>query len=256
MKQQFQISSLDKTLACCPFPAFQSVSNLSDLRELISAEIRSLGFSDYQLIINKAGQGELSTLPRALTESYHAQGLEQYDLVAVYRIENKRSIYYSTIHTHIQQAPLDCYLVRGMQAIYRLNSAHGYYDYYCTVSDNNQVMLMVSIQHVNPHEFKQYVNGKESTLQLLTTEIAEIGTRRFPDNFCNPSLPHISTKLLQVLTGLIQKDMSINEVAKSLGISAITAHQHMGKVRRILRVRTNIGAVVKAMKLGLIEMGH
>jgi DNA-binding NarL/FixJ family response regulator len=57
-----------------------------------------------------------------------------------------------------------------------------------------------------------------------------------------------------VLRSLASEDMTIDALAQELSISPITAHQHITAIRRAFKVKTNIAAVIRGIKLGLVDI--
>ena len=64
----------------------------------------------------------------------------------------------------------------------------------------------------------------------------------------------ITRKQLEVMHRLINTDSTITEIAEEMFISPITAHQHMSGARKALCAKTNIGAIVNAVKAGILSI--
>ena len=93
------------------------------------------------------------------------------------------------------------------------------------------------------------------TASLCRGKIAAVGRRQCPDYFLPapaPTLPVITPQPLRVLAALANSDLPITELAEKLFISPITAHQHITAARKAMGTRTNVGAIKRAMQLGMI----
>ena len=64
----------------------------------------------------------------------------------------------------------------------------------------------------------------------------------------------ITRKQLEVMHRLINTDSTITEIAGEMCISPITAHQHISGARKSFGAKTNIGAIVKAVKAGVLSI--
>ena len=67
---------------------------------------------------------------------------------------------------------------------------------------------------------------------------------------------NITPKQYFVLEEFSRADATAKELGKIMSLSAITVHQHIAALRRCLSVRTNVGLVVKAHKLGIIDLNE
>lgn len=64
----------------------------------------------------------------------------------------------------------------------------------------------------------------------------------------------LSKMEISILKSIKNGDMTIVKLAKKLHKSRITVNHHMQQVRRKLKVNTNMGAVIKALKSNIIEL--
>lgn len=59
---------------------------------------------------------------------------------------------------------------------------------------------------------------------------------------------------IKVLKALEDGDTTLTNIAKKMHLSRVTINHHMQEVRRKLNVKTNIGAVIKALKKNIITL--
>ncbi len=61
-------------------------------------------------------------------------------------------------------------------------------------------------------------------------------------------------KPIRLLATMATEDLNIEQAADRLHISVSTANQHLAKVRRAMGARTTMGALVVAVRRGLIRV--
>ncbi|WP_027410279.1 response regulator [Anoxybacteroides tepidamans] len=95
---------------------------------------------------------------------------------------------------------------------------------------------------------------KENSAFELANAIRQtyLGIKSFPiDSLCNCNSP-LTTTELRILQ-FISEDKTNTEISDLLHISRRTVEHHVSSILRKLDVDSRVGAVVKAIKLGLIE---
>ena len=235
---------------------------IEDLNAEIRKMIHAVSFSDYTFFrVGKVlGHPTLSTLPKELTRVYMQESYDECDFLIEYASANTRPIFFSKVYGMAYDSPYDTNRFRANQKIYELHQKFGYLDHYCipkqACDGGRNVMLMVSQRGVSSTEFQVNLAVHRAFLHVLCEAIDYVVSMKFseimPDNEGNSDI-HINPKPLKVLSTLANNDMTMAQVAETLHISAITANQHMATVRRELGVRTTVGAIKKAIRLGLIK---
>ena len=234
--------------------------DLGDLNRRIRAIITRLEFSDYsfyQLSRSDIYQPALCTLPQKMMKTYFDESLFTYDMTLQKAIESTEPFFRSTLDEYIAKAPFSNEMIECMNCIFALNRHHGYYDYYHIPvnTGNNPVMLSVAQRGVSPVEFRDRAHGRESALALLCEAIHGVLTKYFA-TMCYPvrKTTAINPKPLRVLQTLANSDSTIEQVAKKLCISVVTANQHLKTVRASLGVKTNYAAIKRSVSEGLIRL--
>ena len=224
--------------------------------------VRSLGFSDYSFVRMNCTNNNipLITNPKDQLSAYFDEGFHKHDFVVRYAVENTRPIFLSKVYGVAYDAPYDIEVFRANQRIYELNQKFGYLDYYCVpmkaCNGGRNVMLTVAQRGVRSVDFQVNVARHKPFLRVLCEAIDYVTTTKFPEDFLDKDESKaikINPKPLLVLSTLANNDMTMAAVAEKLCISTITANQHLAAVRRELEVRTTVGAIKKAIKLGLIK---
>lgn len=236
--------------------------SISHLNAEIRKMIHAMKFSDYTFFrVGEAlGHPTLSTLPKELTRVYLQEQYDECDFLIEYAAANTCPIFFSTVYGMAYDSPYDTNRFRANQKIYELHQKFGYLDHYCipmkACDGGRNVMLMVSQRGVSSVQFEVNLARHRPLLHVLCEAIDYVTTMKFPESFLDAKKEEsveLNPKPLLVLNTLANNDMTIAQVAETLHISAITANQHMGTVRRELGVRTTVGAIKKAIMLGLIE---
>lgn len=237
---------------------------LNDFKQRIDIAVNRLGFQDYIFVdLESNGHDEqlINTFDNGLMVRYRDEKLYEYDMTFGYARENLQPIFHSSLQNYIAQSPVTNDLVRGMRAIDHQNKLFGYYDFYNTLASGvrgaGNVMFCVSQRGLNPTELQQKASGCAPALQLLCEAIDFVATKKFSSYF-SPEKPAaeqivITPKPLLVIETLANHDLTIAQVADRLSIGKVTASKHLETVRKALGVKTNHGAIRKAVALGLIE---
>jgi len=244
------------------YPEWDKVRDIKGLKQRIEAAIKCLGLSDYwYLPLHQAGKdmGRITSLDNAFIAAYEKAELYRHDLILAYAKEQHLPQYASLLHNFIQLAPVECGWIREMQENYALNAAYGYYDYYIVIIEGedgeNEAIFGVTCRDTNSPDFKAHMRGKEAMVQVLA-EVIHQTSRRYIKAYAQKQkmeIPVITPKPLQLLASLANQDLSLVQLAEKLCISYITAHQQINAARKAFGTRTSIGAIKKAIKLGMIE---
>ncbi len=238
--------------------------NCEELKSLILEKVNHLGFFHFSFVrlsYSNGDPGLLSTIPKELTQSYYNEALFKHDMLLSYASLNTAPIYRSYIDRHaFLNMPIRTEASIANENIFQLNKSYGLYDYYCVFSKSHnglgKAMLSVSIEGMNPIDFHKKVSGSETTLQLLCEAIDYVAIRKFPEYFLSPKEDcnvKINSRPLQVLNTLANSDMTVKQVASALSISIDTVNQHLITAKKALGTHTNIGAIKKAVLMGLID---
>lgn len=233
--------------------------DIEALHHNISTIVNRLGFSDYayiQLIRDDIPQPEFCSLPTGLTHAYFDNYLYQHDLSLQKAASASEPFFYSTLHNYLSTAPFSNHMTLGMKRLYALNKSYGYYDYYYVTSltPKTPAMLSITKRGLSSVEFRQHVIGCELTLSLLCEAIGHTIATRFPESIYKKRtrIP-INPKPLRVLDTMANSDLTIEQIADKLSISAVTANQHLKTVRTTLGTKTNHAAIKRAVLENLIE---
>jgi len=238
---------------------------VEEFEEKIGRSIRELGFDEFSYFRATGGSGDpqrLVTISQDMIKNYYSEQFYLHDLILPYATTNTQPIFQSTFHSYIDKAPFDIEITRRMKAIYSLNKAYGYYDYYNCLSKatngNGNVMLSVTSRGYTPIKLKELVAGCESTLKILCEAIDFVASRKFSEVLVGSSAKDtaniaINPRPLRALETLANNDFNIAQVAEHLSISSVTANKHLETARRAFGAKTNYFAIKQAVLNGLID---
>lgn len=235
--------------------------DITDFSDRILGIVNSMGFSDFGFVRGNCTEDQLPLLsiPQALTKAYFEAGLYEHDFLDQYKQRNSKPIFTSWLYHHAIEAPFDIDTFRVNREILELNQSFGYFDHYITLmkSSHNSEEIIFSVTHrgEEPTRFQQRASLSATVLKLLCQAIDYVSVSKFPSHFLNPEDDQVITinpQPLRVLSALANKDMTITQLADELCISSVTVHHHINSARKALGTRTNIGAIKKAIKLGLL----
>lgn len=238
---------------------FYRSSDSKDFSHRILTTVNRMGFTDYSFInLDCANtlQNALSTLPKAMLSDYYKHDYYANDMVLQRGISNSSVFLSSNIYDYISRAPFDCEMTQIMNSIYQLYKIYGYYDSYnipCN-SPQGHYLLSVFIKGLSPVDFRHKVLGLEQSLILVGEAIESTLNKRFAKLLpTREAEPFINPKPLRVLNTLANSDLTIEQVAKKLSISVVTANQHLKTVRRSMSVKTNYAAIRRGLSEKLIK---
>ncbi len=248
------------------FSQLSLAKDVNDFRQRILNAVNQMGFSDFSFVhMDASGDIDsliLSTIPKAISQSYFEQGLYEHDLIIPYANSRTRPIFRSELENYVNLAPFDNDMTRTSREIYEINKSHGFYEFFNMPSNSydgsGKVMFLVTQRGGNPFEFRQRVTQSLRPLELLSEAIDMIVGQRFSDVIGLKKLPEktiykINPAPLRVLQTLANNDLTIQCIADKLCISAVTANKHLESVRKGLGVRTNYAAIKKGLESGLIH---
>lgn len=231
----------------------------------IIAIVNQLGFSDYIFLrTNKNWNsalpcGLLHSMPDEWLQMYRNEHFYEYDLILEYAKCNTLPIFSSQIYDYVDRAPFEIELTYNNRRLIQFYRRLGCLDQYnvpqTAFNGSGHVMLQVCMIGAQRKRLQSQVERTVEALRCLCSAIDEVSTRKysalFIDQYDKPVV--IGSKPLRSLSLFARSDMTINELAGHLFVSPITAHNYIADARKALGVKTNIAAVMKALKLGLIS---
>ena len=240
--------------------------SLLDLTSRSLGLVKELGFSDFLFIrLERLWQsdsecGLLYSFPNELMRVYHEEYMYEFDLIIPYGKANTQPIFSSQVYGYIDNAPFEMELTRKNRVLLQLYKRFRYFEHCIfplpALNGSGHVLLVLTSIGVNKQEFQDTITPIMATCRALCKAIDSVSTKKFRGEFIdkkdNPV--SITRKPLDVLRKLAGADITITDLATEMCISPITAHQHIAAARKALGAKTNIGAVVKAIKAGLIQL--
>lgn len=224
--------------------------------------LRLMGFTDYffqQLPCTSKPKHPFTTLPRQLRAIYEKEKLFEHDMALQHVNATGSPIFMSSIEDVILKSSIKPDSFHRYSELISISKHFGYHDFYYTplkAQDGGyHALLAVTSKDMNSTDFIQMVQDHESEFQLLAHAWYLYCAGEFPGLFrdsqsrgtrLNQSRP------LQLLERMAKEDLALKQVSDKLCIAIDTANKHMATAKRILGVRTQTGAVYRAIKTGLI----
>ena len=239
---------------------------LDDFTQRIQKIIGDIGFSDFMFIrlnrlwLDDSRHGLLHSFPDELMRIYHERKIYETDLILLYGKDNTQPIFSSEVYDYIDKAPFEIGLVKKNRTLLQLYRRFGYFEHYVipipALNGSGNVQLLLTRNGIDKKKFQSLAEPVLHSCRSLCKAIDSVSTTRFRSSFIDSENNPVSItrKPLHILHQLANTDMNIKEPASEMSISPITAHQHIATARKVLRVKTNIAAVTKAIKSGLITL--
>ena len=244
---------------------FSDVSEAADgasLRQCIKTHIEKMGFTDFAFInLQRVDtvQRALNTLPEELLHYYSENEFYNQDMVIARALHRDDPFCSSSVYDYLDYAPFVSDMTQTMQAIYTLHKQYGYNDFYHMPyqDDCTRFLLSVSVRGDCPVDFCSRITDVNYQLGKLSAAIAVAVSHRLTDLLPGERQPPcISPKALLALDILANHDITVEQLAKKLRISTVTANHHLRLARCAMQVKTNYAAIKKALAYGLIRFNH
>ena len=241
-------------------------SSQEEFTQRIGDIVKRLGFSDFlfmrlERVWHRHSQsGMYHSLPDEWMRIYHEERLYEIDLVISYGRANIQPIFSSQIYGYINDAPFEMELTKKNRLVLQLYRRFDFFEHAVfplpACDGNGHVVLLLSSEGTDKQSFQASVEPIIGRCRSLCRAIDYVANNSFDTTFVdkNNNPIKITNKTLSVLRELIYRDVSITQLAGYLNISPITAHQHIAAARKALSANTNIGAVVNAIKAGLVPL--
>jgi Autoinducer binding domain len=243
-----------------------SAHNLNRFKNLILGIVNRLGFSDFIFIRLErdwqpgSKRGLIHSFPKEMLNEYQENFLYNHDLLLSYGKANTQPIFGSQIYGYVDDAPFEMELTTKNRQLRKFYRRHQYAEHLlvpsAAINGNGNVQLILTSSGKSKEEVQATATPVIPICRALCKAVDSVSTTKFRSSFIDkkdaPLL--LNPKPLAMLQALANTDSSITQIAKNLCISAITAHQHVATARKTLGVSTNIGAIVKAVKAGLIQI--
>jgi hypothetical protein len=238
--------------------------NLEFFRSRILGVVNRLGFSDFIFIRLErewhpgSERGLLHSLPKEMLDEYHENLLYNHDLLLSYGKVNTQPILGSQIYGYVDDAPFEMELTTKNRQLRKFYRRHHYLEHLAVpaaaINGSGHVQLILTSSGKSKDEIQSTAALVTPICRSLCKAVDSVSTRKFRSVFIDPKDAPLmlNPKPLAMLQALANTDSTITHIADNLCISAITAHQHVATARKALGVNTNIGAIVKAVKAGLI----
>jgi Autoinducer binding domain len=247
----------------------QELSNAHDLqvfKSRILDIVNRLGFSDFIFIRLErdwqpgSERGLIHSFPKEMLDEYQENLMYVHDLLLSYGKVNTQPIFGSQIYGYVDDAPFEMELTTKNRQLRKFYRRHQYSEHLvvptAAINGNGNVQLILTSSGKTKEEIQTTASPVIPICRSLCKAVDSVSTRRFRSSFIDKQdAPlKLNPKPLAMLQALANTDSSITHIADNLCISAITAHQHVATARKALGVSTNIGAIVKAVKAGLIRL--
>ena len=169
-------------------------------------------------------------------------------------------LFQTQITNHLRASPFASTQVQANLDLAKVMDKHGIHGtcglYIHAENPQHRALLRISSCELPADEFQSMVTTHLPSLLALGQAIDQVGRSKFKAQFHN--LKHnpqirIPARPLELLSFLL-KDLTLSEAAEILQISISTANQHIALAKKALNTSTIHGALLCAIKEGLLEL--
>ena len=227
--------------------------------------LRNLGFSDWAYVrsdvpLDLGVEGLVGTSTQEQLDRYKSEGFADHDVMLQHVSTSNQYIFKSQVDTFMASSPVTVELIERNKDLSRLYIEYGYSDY-CAIpvhygDKNNHAIFTLAARKTDSIAFKDNVDRNFKKLIIFITVIDDIGTKKYPSHFLGNKESHekiINGKPLKLLTLMAINDCNLVDAAKTLDISRPSADKYIAQIRNYLGVSTTHGALLEALKRGLIS---
>ena len=188
----------------------------------------------------------------------YEQGFEWCDLAYQHVVRSREAIHQSTVNQYVIDSVIKTDLFRGADNLAKYMATLGYSEGYLIPceSSTGRYCFTVSRQYVRQDDFKNMVIDNSSLLMLMARIVDDIGCSKYKKQFLSTGLSYeklCKSKPVELFKLCYEKDISIKEASKIMGISQKTSEMHSKKFRKMMDAETTLLAIYKAIKFGIIK---
>ena len=243
---------------------FLKSRDLGDFKKRINNVLSEFGLVDYVFSRMSDNENtnprEINTLDASFATNYFEQQLAEHDLLLPQIIQKQEPIYQSSVIEYVKSAPFDLDVNKGMTEISRLGKSYNYFDFLNlpikSIAGDCNVVLSVTCTGLSSIQFREKISRLSIVNKLIEMCVAidKTSIKKFPDTFLGASKgKEFTERQASVLSMLANSDLTINEIACKLNITAQTVHNHLSDIRKMLDAKTNYRAIKTAIQHKLIH---
>ncbi|MBN4055645.1 autoinducer binding domain-containing protein [bacterium AH-315-K03] len=203
---------------------------------------------------------QMGTIEKSLIDVYVDESLHAHDLVFQHIREAKTPMFQSTIADWTKRAPCENANIKGFNKIVDRNEKYGMGDTYniplSSTIDGKDFIFCVTSVGGKVNKFRSYISNNSAQIQVIGMVVNEVGIKLHPTSFT----PHDKSffkikksKPLLALRTITELDLTIDQTAKTLGISASTVNKHLISIRQTLDAKNNHIAYATALDQGYFQ---
>ena len=231
----------------------KSARDFQTFKRCITRELQRLGFSDwcyFRLDVPLPISKPIGTLTQECWE---------YDFIYQHLRNSRSCIYRSEIAEFLKQSPVEMTALLQNKELMPLVNTLGYHDFigiplHAGEQDNHAVFTLAA-KGVNSN-IRPLFSSCEDNVHIIIKTIEETGNKRYPGHFIgikNHFERLKSGRPLRLLETMARNDYGIEQAAKTLEMTRAAADKQLARIREYLGANTTHGALIEAIKLGLIK---
>lgn len=244
----------------------ESAGDFRAFKRKVTKELERLGFSHWsylRLDIPRAfGIDKIvSTFPDDYLKLYQEENYALHDLMPQHLETSRTHIYRSTLTKFVEESPIETESMRQNKALFAMYDSFGYYDCIAipihSKDRENHAIFTLTSKGDSSKIFQDKVSAVKEKLRIIIKLVEEVGVDRFSEYFLGPKSEFFkiaSGRALKLLELMSRKDLNISQAAEVLHMSRTAADKQLAKIREYLCVNTTHGALLVAIKKGLITV--
>lgn len=230
----------------------------------ISSELNKMGFTDWSytradIPLKMAIETSISTFDQEKFKRYIADRMYLHDYAIEHAKAQKTPVYMADVAAHMRLSPVVTNTLLHNQKIVEVYKEHNFHDFitipvYVDNQDNHAYFIL-AISGASSAALKGQINENKNRLNILIRLFDFMGTKTFQRQFIGAKMDHdkiMNDRSIRLLEIMAHKDFNISLGADALHMSRTAADKQLAKIRERLGVTTTHGALIEAIKKGLI----
>jgi hypothetical protein len=240
--------------------------NLDGLIKRVSTILWRAGFSDWShTLINTSDDARdpVGTAKPDLKKIYYGEQFWKHDLLLNHTILSDKPILQSQVMAHIKKSTYENDAFRRTTELNKIMTERfNIYEHYSipfqSVGGKGRAMFSVGIDGPDIKGARKLVLKTRAALNILATAVDYVGSSKFDKDFharftMRPRPMGVAP--LRLLKTIVDNDgCKLETAAEILEISVKTANNQIAAIKSALGANTIQGAVIKAVRLGLIQI--
>jgi len=261
LNDELTISYIRNELA--QFKYLEEAKSVKSFFSRVDIIVRHLGFTGFSwaaLTTSHDATATVGNIVQDLQRIYIEEEFHKFDFAVKHAMVSDDVILSSDIYSLIN-GPIQAPEFKRSRELLNLMERYGHHNYWNHAFDSHngesRVLVAFGARNLNSDEFKRRSLKNHSKLVSLAKAIDQIGVRKYQTHFekiRTQTKVKLHPKAARLLQSLADNKCKVAEAAREANMPQKTAERWISVAKDILGENTNFGLVLRAEKIGLINL--